>query len=230
MSKRMLATAAALMMLVLAACQNPGASSAPANQDEFSKNPVRTEVTFAFQDMADYMCLMAIEPPYDGGNRMDMAVNIPNDYDIDALPDTEYNANYSLFHYESKKPYATIHVQTAPKDLAAHYGVQDKEKITDLMKADFFPVDDKYESLKKSIIEDFGYELAVDWTGTAYGWKAYYMEFIDKDSNNRGLRFYFGNDELNENFYSLEYKANVPIGDEKLLQMCREVIFSLQQL
>lgn len=230
MSKRILAAVMAVIML--AGCQNSkgSSSSAAAGNDEFSKNPVKTDAVFEFKDMEEYMCLMAFSPPSDSGTALELAVNIPNEYDIEETAETQYNTNYNLYHYESKKSYGTFRVQTAPKDLAAHFKTQESEKIKDLMAPDFFTTELMYQGLKNSILNDFGYELAVDWTGTAYGWNAYYMEFIDKDSGNRGLRFYVCNDEINEKFYAFEYKANVPIGDEQLLKMCREVIFSLQQL
>ena len=236
MSKRILAAFMAAFML--AGCQKaptPSASSSEpsatvAGVAQLDTNPVLSNVEFDLKKMDEYMYLMALQPAAGSGVTQEMAVCVPEDYDMEEIEPSEFSVNYKFYQYYTNQIYGTARVQTAPADLKAYFKTEDEAKIKDEMAPEFFTVESMYEGTKQGAVNDFGYELKVDWTGTVYGLPAYYIEFIDAESGNHALRFYVSNDEINERFYACEIKMNVPVDDAELLKLCREVIFSFQPL
>ncbi|MEG1773885.1 MAG: hypothetical protein RR320_03415, partial [Oscillospiraceae bacterium] len=156
-------------------------------------------------------------------------LNMPDGVDCDWTGDTEYDSNFKIFDSESDQSYATVRVQTAPPNPKTAFGGETPEQVAELMRPYFFPVDEIYTSYRNSVINDFKYELVVDWTGTAFGWKAYYLEFID-DMGHHALRYYMCNDKLDETFYAFEFKADLPKDDQTLIDLYRAILFSMHEM
>lgn len=227
MLKRFFAAAAALMLL--AGCAQPSASSAPSDS-AFVREPVRSDVEFSFESIEDSVFTMVYEPRSGAVTRNNFGLNMPEGFDTDWTGDAGFDSNYTIYDAESKKVWGTVKITTAPPDLAAYYGTSDEAKIKDLMLASFFVTGDVYSGLKKAVVEDFGYDLDVDWTGTAYDWPAFYLEFTDKGSKTHSLRYYMCNGEFNEKFYAMTVNANLPMDDAKMIGQLRRIIFSLHPM
>jgi hypothetical protein len=225
MKKRLFAAATAALVM-LAACGRQ--SAAPAPDDSISGGElVQSGAEFPFERIEDSVFTMIYEPRSDAVTGVHFGLDMPEGYDTDWTGDAAFDANYTIFDVESSRVLGTVKITTAPPDLAAHYGESDPEEIRNLMLSTFFVTEDVYAGLKKAIVEDFEYDLVLDWTGTAYEWPAFYLEFIDEDAKTRALRFYMCNGEFDEKFYALTINANLPMDDAARLADLRRIIFSL---
>ncbi len=137
---------------------------------------------------------------------------------------------FNIFDDKSKEVYGTVTVTTVPSDIAGYFGTSDINEIQEQMKPDFFETDNMYNGLKSDIVDGFGYELPVDVTGKAYGWNAFYLEFISRDLGKHSIRFYICNDEMNQDFYSMMIKFDIPLEKEDMIPLMRKVLFSLNRV
>ena len=216
------------LLFVVAGCSKPSAP-APSNVNLFDEQPVRTDIVFEFEDMNEYLFSMVLDPKPGALIDLSFAINIPDGLDSDWIGDTEHDAHYIIFDEKTKESLASIRINTTPSDLAAFYGTNDPDEILDNLVSKFFKAENAHNGLRNAI-EDFKYEMMVDWSGTALGYSAYYMEFIDQDSQNHALRFYLSNDKLDESFYAFEFKADVPMDDQKQIDLYRAILFSLHEM
>lgn len=207
----------------------PG-SSAVSEKKDTPSDAVRSGIQFAFTDLDDYAFTMMYEPRSDAKTKMPVGLNIPRDYDCEWLGDTEFDSHYNIFEYKTKEELARVRINTAPPDLEAFFKTEDRARIRELMRPSFYPVEDVYTGLKKAVVEDFEYKLITDWTGTAYGWNAFFIEFVDEDTNTHALRFYTGNDAFDEAFYAFEYRADLPADDAAAIALAKDVLFSLHPM
>ena len=121
---------------------------------------------------------------------------------------------------------AAIKVTTGPNSLAEYFGSEDPKELEDLIKPVLFPTEDVHAGLVRAVVEDFGYQLVNNWTGTAFGMNAFFVEFIDEESKNHALRFFLCNDKLDENYYSLTINADLPMDDKSKIEDYKAIIFS----
>lgn len=227
-----------LALVLLAACQSaPSGSSAgsePASSQSSSAGVSGGQVEngrFVFKQLEDSLFTMDYEPRTGSVTMAHFGLNFPEGTDTNWLGDSGFDSLFDLHDTQTGKVYGSVVITTAPADLAAQYNTTDPAEQRDRMKASFFPTDVYYEGLKKNIVEDFGYELAVDEKGVAFdGWNAFYLEFIDRESGNHALRFYMCNDEMNEKFYAMTVKVDVPVDDAENLALYRSILFSLHPM
>ena len=225
MSKRFFVLLLALLFLV--GCSQ---SSVPSGSDIFTEQSVREDIDFEFKSLDNYLFSMVFDPRPDALTQLSFGFNIPDGFDADWKGDSEYDAHYAIFEESSQKHIASIRVNTPPPNLAAYYNTDNPNEILDNMISQFFETENAYSGLKSSIVEGFEYDLLVDWTGTALGYSAYYMEFINPDSQSHALRFYLSNDELDETFYAFEFKADSPMDDQEQIDLLRSILFSLHEV
>lgn len=226
MTKRYAAALLAVALFVTACGRD--SSSAPVSDAE--REPARESIEFEFADIDNPGYTMLYEPVAGALPQTDYGLNMAQSTDSDWVSDVEFNSNYIIYDSDTKTQRGTVQVRTGPPDPAAQFGTSDPEEITDAMRPSFFPARDVHESLRRAAVEDFGYKLLVEQSGTAYGLSASYIEFVDEESQNHALRFYMSNDQINENFYSMEIRADLPAGDQELIDLYRAIIFSLHPM
>jgi len=187
------------------------------------------DVEFSFAKQEDTYITMVYSPVEDAVLQLDIGMRLFDDFDSDesaALSD-EQISGYTVYYLEGGDTVATVTVRTAPANPYEYYGVTTEEEVARAMQSSFFTSENYYSGLRSNITEDFGYELTADWTGTAYDIPAFYLEYIDTDKNTRSMRMYLCDDQLNELFYAIELKADVPADNKALLEKMRAMFFSL---
>ncbi|MBP1556674.1 MAG: hypothetical protein J6A76_02045 [Oscillospiraceae bacterium] len=246
MIKRILAAVLAVMML--AACSgNPGSTqqAAASSQGKFD-NIIPEEDTVSdtgsrdivkdgkicFAPIENATFTMDYEPRQGSVTNAHFGLNFVKPVDTNWLGDNGLDAMFDIHEYTDNKVYGSVKITTAPADLAAHFGTSDEKLIAEKMKADFFTAENYYNGYRKNVAEDFGYEIVKEGYGEAFegGWNAFYVEFIDKESNNCGMRFYLCNDEINEKFYSMMIQVDVPADDAERINKYRGIIFTLHPM
>lgn len=226
-----------LAMVLLASCQSApsGSSTASSSSQSGSSGEAVGHIEngrFVFKQLEDPVFTMDYEPRQGSVTMQHFGLNFPEGKDTDWLGDNGFDTRFDLHENKSSKAYGSVIITTAPADLAAYYNTSDPQEQIDQMKSTFFTTDTYYEGLRKNIVEDFGYELIVDEKGVAFdgGWNAFYLEFIDKESGNHALRFYMCNDQLNEKFYAMTIKVDVPVDDTENLEIYRNILFTLHPM
>lgn len=190
-------------------------------------NAEQTNVKFTFTTPENSIYTMLYEPLSTARVKAAFGVCILDGYESDWTSDSDFTSDYILYDGETGDVYANVSVQTAPADAKAYFGVTTDEELVHEMQPSFFPTQSFHDGMRKNIVEDFGYELVVDWTGTAFGARTCYLEFNNPDTGMRSMRFYLCNDNMSEYFYSLSIRADVPMEDEQKINDLREMIFSL---
>ncbi len=224
-----------LAMILLASCQSApssSGSSAPSSSQSSSAGATGGHVEngrFVFKQLEDPLFTMDYEPRTGSVTMQHFGLNFPDGTDTNWLGDSGFDSLFDLHEAKTDKVYGSVVITTAPADLAAQYNTSDPTEQLNQMRASFFTTDVYYEGLKRNIVEDFGYELLVDEKGVAFdgGWNAFYFEFVDKESGNHALRFYMCNDQMNEKFYAMTVKVDVPVDDAKNLELYRNILFTL---
>ncbi|WMJ83067.1 hypothetical protein ACS3UN_00375 [Oscillospiraceae bacterium LTW-04] len=226
-----------LAMVLLASCQSAPSSSsaAPSSSQSSSSSETADHIEngrFVFKQLDDPVFTMDYEPRSGSVTMQHFGLNFPNGTDTDWLGDSGFDTLFNIHEAETDQVYGSVVITTAPADLAAYYNTSDPQEQLNQMKPTFFTTDVYYEGLKKNIVEDFGYDLIVDEKGIAFdgGWNAFYFEFIDKESGNHALRFYMCNDQMNEKFYAMTIKVDVPVNDTENLKIYRDIIFTLHPM
>ena len=234
-----------LAMVLLASCQSApsgsstisSSSAAPSSSAAVSSSPDGTENhvqdgRFVFNQIEDPLFTMDYEPRSGSVTKAHFGLNFPKGTDTNWLGDSGFDSLFDLHDATDNKAYGSVVITTAPADLAAYYNTTNPEEQLNQMKASFFTVDTYYEGLKRNIVEDFGYDLIVDEKGVAFdgGWNAFYLVFIDKESGKHALRFYMCNDEMNEKFYAMTIKVDVPVEDTANLALYRNILFTLHPM
>ena len=226
-----------LAMVLLASCQSaPSGSSAVSSSSQSSSSAGTAghieNGRFVFTQLEDPLFTMDYEPRTGSVTKQHFGLNFAQGTDTDWLGDNGFDSLFDMHEAESDKVYGSVVITTAPADLAAQYNTNDPQEQLNQMQSTFFTTDVYYEGLKKNIVEDFGYDLIVDEKGIAFdgGWNAFYFEFIDKESGNHALRFYMCNDEMNEKFYAMTIKVDVPVDDTKNLELYRNILFTLHPM
>lgn len=223
--------AAAAVLLLLVGCR----SKAPVESSIASEAVPATEATgflvdgaFSFAPLADAKTISLL-PVAAANNQLSWEISLPAGIAAnDPVMIIPTDRLYSLYDTESKTAYGTIILHTAPPDLAAAYGSDDREEQLSAMKPNYFLAADMHEGYRKNIIEDFDYGLMADEFGTAFGGHAYYIEFDNPYDEQYGLRFYASSDVIDENFTSIQVNLNLPRNDRKAVELGRSIIFSLQ--
>ncbi|MFV0496576.1 MAG: hypothetical protein ACK5L0_00185 [Candidatus Fimivivens sp.] len=215
-------------MVLLASCQ-----SAPASSNSSPEITSHIEDgRFVFKQLDDPLFTMDYEPRSGSATMQHFGLNFPSGTDTDWLNDSGFDTFFNIHEAATDKVYGSVVITTAPADLAAYYNTSDPQEQLNQMKSTFFTTDLYYEGLKKNIVEDFGHNLIVDEKGVAFdgGWNAFYFEFIDEESGNHALRFYMCNDQMNEKFYAMTIKVDVPVDDTENLKLYRDIIFTLHPM
>lgn len=227
-----------LTMVLLASCQPASSASSTASSLQSSSSSNTAAVShiedgrFVFKQLDDPLFTMDYEPRGGSMTKQHFGLNFPDGTDTDWLGDNGFDTLFNIHKAKSDQVYGSVAITTAPDDLAAYYNTTDPQEQLNQMKSTFFTTDTYYEGLKKNIVEDFGYDLIVDEKGIAFdgGWNAFYLEFIDKESGNHALRFYMCNDEMNEKFYAMTIKVDVPVDDTENLELYRNILFTLHPM
>ena len=159
-----------------------------------------------------------------------LSMDIPEGYTEGAFADSENTRQFYIVKNDNNTMYSTGRFFTAPADLAAYYGTTDKEKILDEMKSKYYPVMDVHDGLLKNSTIDFGYRLISDWTGKFGADGEYFLiEFQDDETNTHSIRFMAGNSKMDETYWIYEFRADVPIDDQQLIDNHRAMLFSLKE-
>ena len=226
-----------LAMVLLASCQSAPSSSSAVSSSSQSSSATGTfdhieNGRFVFKQTGEPLFTMDYEPRTGSLTSQHFGLNFFQGTDTDWLGDNGFDSVFDMHEAETDKVYGSVIITTAPADLAAQYNTNDRKEQLNQMKSTFFTSDVYYEGLKKNIVEDFGYDLIVDEKGVAFdgGWNAFYFEFIDKESGNHALRFYMCNDQMNEKFYAMTIKVDVPVDDTKNLELYRNILFTLHPM
>ena len=220
-----------LFVLLAAACVILSSCSASGDiVSQLEDKPTQEGIEFPQTPIeGDYAFDLVLEPRPDAVNNKSFTICIPTGFECDWVGDSQFDSNYSIYDAESGIKYASARVNTAPPDLAAFYGTSDEDKIHTDMISQFFAADNMHVGLRNNIVDDFGYELVVDWSGTAFGMDFFYMEFIDEGSSNHAIRFYMSNGIFDNTFYALEIRADLPMDNDELLDKFRETVYSLNE-
>ncbi len=178
---------------------------------------------------ADLIFTMEYEPAATAVTRQHLGLQFPSGMDTDWLGDAGVNANYTIYDTKDREVRGTVKITTAPPDLAAQYGTSDPAEQLEMMKSSYFPAADVFTGLKKAVVEDFGYELvfAEQAVAESLGWNGFYLEFIDRGTATRSMRFFVCNDEMNEKYYSFTANADLPVDDEEMANRYRSCLFTL---
>lgn len=244
MIKRIIAMAIAAMLLISCAGEKSSlpaeseASSAPAESSEDSEEvsyswkdrEVVVEGKINFQQLPDALFTMDYEPRTDSVTRQHLGMNFNDVVDTDWLGDSGLDALYDLHEGQQKVVYGSVKITTAPENPAKYYAISDEDELKSKMSSELFTAENYYNGYRKNISDDFGYEIVREGYGEAFeGWNAFYVEFVDKENQKRGLRFYLCNDEINEKFYSLWAQVDLDAADEDRADMYRSIIFTLHK-
>ena len=221
MFKRLLAVGLALMVLAGCGTKNRQPNDLPSEA---------AGVEFQFKELSEYAYTMALETSTFSNQKTMFGINIPDAYDCDFVSETELEDNYILYSSDNSEGSAAIKVTTGPNSLAEYFGSEDPKELEDLIKPVLFPTEDVHAGLVRAVVEDFGYQLVNNWTGTAFGMNAFFVEFIDEESKNHALRFFLCNDKLDENYYSLTINADLPMDDKSKIEDYKAIIFSLKMM
>ena len=228
MIKRLLCLCLCICLLV--SCGSQTNVSEPSGADgmpmDFSVSE-QSGIKFSFESPEDSIYTMLYEPLSDAKVQAAFGICILDGYESDWTGDTDTTSSYAIYDPETKETFATVTVQTAPPDPKSYYGVTTDEEVLHEMQPSFFTAENFHAGLRKNIVEDFGYDLMIDWLGTAFGAPTGYLEFADPDSGTHSMRFYLCNDNLSEYFYSFTIRADVPAEDEEKIRDLRTMIFSL---
>ena len=231
-----------LVMVLLASCQSAPASSSMASSSEGAASSTSNSSgtttghvengRFVFAQLGDPHFTMDYEPRSGSVSMVHFGLNFPEGTDTNWLGDSGFDTLFDLHEAKTDKVYGSVAITTAPADLAAYCNTTNADEQVNQMRASFFTTDVYYEGLRKNIVQDFGYELIADEKGVAFdgGWNAFYLEFIDKESGNHALRFYMCNDQMNEKFYAMTIKVDVPIDDTQNLDLYRNILFTLHPM
>lgn len=226
-----------MAMVLLAACGTaPTNSSSSISSSEAISSPAPSDLVkdgkFVFDQLEDPLFTMDYEPRGGSLVKQHFGLDFPRGTDTNWLGDSGLDALFDLHEANTDNVYGSVKITTAPADLAEYYNTDDPAQQLDQMKATFFTVSSYHDGLRKNIVEDFEYDLVVDEEGVAFegGWNAFYLEFIDKESGNHALRFYMCNDEINEKFYSMTIKADIPMDDADNIKLYRDIIFTLHPM
>lgn len=224
-------------IVLLASCQSAssGSSAASSSSAGSSSGAAVGHVEngrFVFKQLEDPLFTMDYEPRSGSVTMQHFGLNFPAGTDTNWLGDSGFDSLFDIHKAETGTVYGSVVITTAPADLAAYYNTTDPAEQLNQMKANFFTTNVYYEGLRRNIVEDFGYELVADEKGVAFdgGWNAFYLEFIDKESGNHALRFYMCNDEMNEKFYAMTIKVDVPVDDTATLELYRNILFTLHPM
>jgi len=149
--------------------------------------------------------------------------------DTNWLGDEGLKAKFDL-NEKGVDVYGSVDITTAPRDFKEYYGTEDMKTIAEKVSAEFITAESYYNETLKAV-KDSGFEVVKEGYGQAFPesdvWNAFYIEYIDSEKNNCAFRLYLCNDEINENFYSMEVKADVPKDETDKVDMFRSIIFSL---
>lgn len=221
MLKRILAAGLAVLMLAGCGAKNKQPNDLPSEA---------SGVEFQFQELSKYAYTMALEPSTFSSQTRTFGINIPEDYDCDFVSETELEDIYTLYPSDHSGGTATITVTTGPNSLSDYFGTDDPKELENLIKPVLFPTEDVHAGRVKAVVEDFEYQMVNNWSGTAFGMNAFFVEFINEDDKEHSLRFFLCNDELNENYYSLAIDADIPMDDKDKVEDYKAMIFSLKLL
>ncbi|MEG2001431.1 MAG: hypothetical protein RR053_08585, partial [Evtepia sp.] len=156
-----------LAALLVVAMLLSGCGTSSAGNGDFTQKPVQDNKQFMFTPIEDAVFTMMYEPRANSGSKQAFGLSMPDGIDSDWAQDTEFDANFTIFDAKTKKTQAIVRVQTAPADLAAYYKTENPTEIQEQMIAKFFTTDDYHKGLRGNIVDDFGYQLAIDWSGIA---------------------------------------------------------------
>lgn len=239
MLKKLLA--AVLCVCMLASCGGSKTSTAPEVSipvDEQGRVVLsmdfsvkeQTDVEYKFQSHPESIYTMLYEPVSGAATQIGMGLCIPDGYESDWLSDTDNASSYWIYDSETEKSIATVAVQSAPADPKAYYGVDTDEEAAAMMQPEYFPAEVFHNGLRTDIVDGFGYELVIDWFGSAYGFPMGYLEFVDQDSNTHSMRMCLTTENLDGSFYSFTVRADVPADDEQAIYDVRAILFSMHPL
>ncbi len=190
---------------------------------------VKTDFEFPTEPLEDAIYSMMIEPTPKSAPKDSFLISILDGSDAEWVGDNDWASNYQIIQVDDGKTYATVKLTTTPPDLKAFFGVTTDAEVQEKLIPEIFTTEDVYTGLKKAAGEDFGYKITTDWQGNALGWKAFYIEFLDEESNNHALRFYMSNDKIDEMHVAVTINANIPADRTDLIEKYRKMIFSISK-
>lgn len=182
------------------------------------------------RDDDNQLYAMYYEPSGDALTKRHFGMSFYHGIDTEWLGGDGINENFSLFLTATGEVVGSVKLTTAPSDLATYYNTTDTAAQQEQMAASFFTTDNYHSGLYKNVVEDFGYTLVADAIGSAFeGFNAFYMEFIDPQTNVHSIRFYLCNDEINEKFFSITVQVNLPTEDTASLDLFRRMVLSTHE-
>lgn len=213
------------VMLIFTGC-SLGANK---NNQNLTFGDVKTDFEFPTKPLDNAIYSMMIEPTANSVPKDSFLISILDGSDAEWTGDDDWSSNYKIIEVADGKTYATVKITTTPPDLKGHFGVKTDEEAKNLLAPYIFPTEDVHAGLKQAAGVDFGYKITTDWSGTALGWKAFYIEFIDEGSKNHALRFYVCNDKMDEKHVAITINADIPADRTDLIDNYRKMIFSISK-
>lgn len=228
MSKKILTLLLAAVM-IFTGCEKDASDSSENNLPTDGSASVKRDYNFdnVYKKQEDALYVIQYEPIHGSKCDMILGMDIIDGYDAAWLPETPQTENFYIMNEKDQKQYATAKFYTAPPDLEKFYGTSDKEKILEEMKSSYFTVADVHDGLLKNAVQDFGYRLITDWTGKFGDYDYYLIEFQDDETDKHAIRFMVGNSKLDDTYWSFEFKADLPMDNQKLIDDHRTMLFSL---
>ena len=240
MIKRVLALMLALMMLAGCGASEPASSKEPVKieigpAEEYSPtvvDEVVKEGVFQFKPLNGSNFTMDYEPRQGSYVVNHFGLDFVFPCDTNWLGDEGNQAKFDL-NEKGTDVYGSVTITTFPKNYEEYYGTSDKDAVQKKLEEEFVTVADYYAE-SRNAVEAAGYELVKVGVGDAFPgtdiWRAFYLEYIDTDKGNCSMHLYLCNDEINEKFYSMEIKADIPKDETERIDMFRSIIFSLKAI
>lgn len=224
MQKKILAVTMASIMLLLVACNKPGT---PTPNEKFPFDETKTGVEFHTEPLEDAIYSMMLEPVSHSIPKDSFLVSVIDGSDSEWIGDDDWNSVYNIFQIEDNTEYARLTLTTTPPDLKGHFGVSSDTDVLNELKAKIFTTQNVHDGLLTGARDDFGYKILTDVSGSVLGYNAFFIEFLNEETNNHAMRFYLSNDEINEKHVSLTMNANIPADKTELIEAYRKMFFSL---
>ncbi len=215
-------------MLGLSAC-SPTTPSQVVEEYPTDFSGQKRDYAFPFEPLDDAVYSMALEAS-------DLAVqqakhmfylSITDTLDSGYLGEDEWNCRYTIYDLDTEVVYANITVHTTPPNLEGHFGVTGDEAVADELAPYIFTMQDKHDGILRGA-EDFGYEVVLDWSGTAFeGFNVSYVEFLNQDTEMHSIRMYVSNDKIDNLHYAISINVDIPQDDPEMLDLYRRILFSM---